>query len=205
VIYYRDLSSLILYLSKYKVLFFPSKSSSSRSLTKCRHHAQFLLSCLISPHVFQTAKTSSCIVLCQLLFGLPLFHSIASTSVALSFRRVWLIQFHLHLVSCSVIFLFHLFVSIVHHLLFLVAISPLLFYGGIDLQNFAFSLHISWVTCHGSHMYNRIDFTLELKILNSVLNEISLDFQTFCSWLKVQFALDILFPTCFPTPSTSSK
>jgi hypothetical protein len=40
---------------------------------------------------------------------------------------------------------------------------------------------MSWVTRHVSHAYNQINFTLELKILSFVLNEITLDFQTFCS------------------------
>jgi hypothetical protein len=99
-------------------------------------------------------------------------------SIAFSFQSVRPIQFHLCLGIC-----YFYFISFFHNSSFVVVSGQLTFTilrrcRFTKLHNF---LHISWVTHHVSHPYNRIDFTLELKILSFVHNEISLDFQTSCS------------------------
>jgi hypothetical protein len=124
------------------------------------------------------------------LFSLALVSSTPWLPPQLHFPCV-AVQFPLRLVICSVIFIS--FVCI-HNLSFVI-VSGHLTCTEASIYKPSRFLQISWKSRHVSHPCNRIDFTIELKILSLVLNEISRDFQTFYSGLKAPFALDILFHT----------
>jgi hypothetical protein len=84
-----------------------------KAIKKCRHLTRFLPNCLIAPLVLFSAISSVAYLSLFCPCGFP---SVASFTIAFSFRRVWSFQFHLVWLSVQLV-LFNLSASIVHHLL----------------------------------------------------------------------------------------